>query len=60
LKEYSSRLGGVENCVKRYLFGHVRSTFHQVDPSDWAKVVVLPLQRWVVNPNKKYAGSTPY
>jgi len=60
LKEYSSRLGGVENCVKRYLFGHVRSAFHQVDPSDWAKVVVLPLQRWVVNPNRKYSGSPPY
>ena len=60
LKEYSSRLGGVENCVKRYLFGHVRSSFHQVDPSDWHKVVVLPLQRWIVKPNRKYAGSPPY
>jgi len=60
LKEYSSRLGGIENCVKKYLFGHVRSSFHQVDASDWDKVVVLPLQRWVVNPNRRYAGSPPY
>lgn len=60
LREYSSRLGGIENCIKRYLFGHVRSSFHQVDASDWHKVVMLPLQRWSVNPNKKYSGSPPY
>jgi hypothetical protein len=47
-------------CVKRYLYGHVRSSFYEVNPSDWRKVVVMPLQRWRVNSNQKYAGSPPY
>jgi hypothetical protein len=60
LKTYSARLGGIENCIKRYLYSHVRSQFHQIDASDWGQVVMLPLQRWVVNPNRRYAGSPPY
>lgn len=59
LKNYS-RFGGYEVCVKRYLYGHVRSSFHSINPADWKKVVMLPLQRWEINPNKKYAGSPPY
>jgi hypothetical protein len=47
-------------CVKRYLYGHVRSSFYEVTPNDWKKVVVMPLQRWKVNSNQKYAGSPPY
>jgi len=60
LKESSSRYKGFENCVKRYLFGHIRSQFSLVHSADWAKVVVLPLQKWQINPNKKYAGTPPY
>ena len=60
LKAFSSRFAGHQECVKRYLYGHVRSQFRYVNPADWSKVVMLPLQRWVVNPNKKYAGSPPY
>jgi len=60
LKAYTSRFSGFENCLKRYLFGHVRSSFHHVHPSDWSKVVMLPLQKWNINPNKRYAGSPPY
>lgn len=60
LKESSSRYKGFENCVKRYLFGHIRSQLNLVHSADWAKVAVLPLQKWQINPNKKYAGSPPY
>lgn len=47
LKAYSTRFAGVENCIKRYLFGHVRSSFNYVQPTDWEKVALLPLQRFV-------------
>jgi hypothetical protein len=59
LKGYSN-YSGYENCLKRYLYGHVRSSFQYVSPSDWAKVVAMPLQKWKVNPNSKRAGSPPY
>lgn len=60
LRAYSYQLKGVEGCIKKYLFAHVRSSFHEVDPSDWEKAAVMPLQRWKVNTNKRYAGSPPY
>lgn len=60
LKAHAVRFKGFENCIKRYLFSHVRSSFHQVSSSDWDKAVLLPLQRWQVNPNKKYAKNPPY
>lgn len=60
LSNSANTFKGFENCVKKYLFGHVRSPFHYVNPIDWDKALMLPLQKWVVNPNKKYAGSPPY
>ena len=60
LKAHATQFSGFENCVKRYLFAHVRSSFHQVSPSDWDKAVLLPLQRWKVNPNRQYARKPPY
>ena len=60
LRAHAVRFKGFENCVKRYLFSHVRSSFHQVSPYDWDKAVLLPLQRWHVNPNRKYAKNPPY
>jgi hypothetical protein len=60
LRAYSHKFSGFENCIKRYLFAHVRSTFHQVSAADWDKAASLPLQRWKVNPNRKYAGTPPY
>ena len=60
LKAYAIKFNGVENCIKRYLFAHVRSGFNQVSSSDWDKAVLLPLQRWQVNPNRKYARNPPY
>lgn len=60
LRANSIQFSGFENCVKRYLFAHVRSSFHQVSPYDWDKAVLLPLQRWQINPNRKYARKPPY
>lgn len=60
LKTYSSKYAGFENCVKRYLYGHVRSSFHEINPSDWEKVALLPLQRWITNPNRRFSARPPY
>lgn len=60
LKGYSNLFKGVDGCIKRYLYAHVRSSFHEVDPTDWEKAAVMPLHRWKVNSNKRYAGSPPY
>jgi hypothetical protein len=60
LRAHAVQFKGFENCVKRYLFAHVRSSFHQVSSSDWDKAVLLPLQRWKVNSNRKYAQQPPY
>jgi hypothetical protein len=54
------RYKGYKNCIKRYLHGHVRSSYHQVESDDWGHVIMLPLQRWKINPNRKYAASPPY
>lgn len=60
LKAHAIQFNGVENCIKRYLFSHVRSSFHQVSPMDWDKAVLLPLQRWQINPNRKFSRNPPY
>lgn len=60
LRAHAKQFSGFESCIKRYLFSHVRSTFHEVSPSDWDKAVMLPLQKWSINKNKKYAGRPPY
>lgn len=31
-------------CIKRYLHGHVRSRFIEIDPDEWHIVAMLPLQ----------------
>lgn len=56
----SARNTNFKVCVKRYLYGHVKSSFYEVSPTDWKKVVVMPLQQWKINSNTKYAGSPPY
>jgi hypothetical protein len=60
LKAYSSRYAGYEECVKRYLLGHIRSSLHEINFNDWDKVVMLPLQKWTINPNRRIAGRPPY
>jgi hypothetical protein len=60
LKISANRFKGFENCIKRYLFSQVRSGFHYVSPADWNKAVLMPIQKWHINPNKKYARNPPY
>ena len=60
LKIYSKRFKAAQSCIKRYLFAHVRGQFHYVSPADWEKAVLMPTQKWSINPNKKYTGSPPY
>lgn len=42
----SSRMSMFKPCYKRYLWGHVRSKIHVVDPAEWDKVALLPLERF--------------
>jgi len=35
-----------KHCVKQYLFGHVKSNFIVVPPSDWKFVIHLPIARF--------------
>lgn len=62
LKQSSTKFSGFQNCVKKYLFGHVKSQFKYIDPKDWQKVIMLPSQKWYINPNSKYSSkaSPPY
>ena len=34
----------VSPCIKRYLWGHVKSKWLEIPPSDWRNSVMLPLQ----------------
>lgn len=62
LKASANRFAGFENCVKRYLFTQVRSSFHYVNPTDWDKALMLPLQKWHINTDRRYnpSGKGPY
>lgn len=42
----ASRFSGYEQCVKRYLFNHVRSNFLYVDPENWDMALMLPTERF--------------
>jgi hypothetical protein len=46
LLKKASRFAGYEQCVKRYLFGHVGSNFLYVDPSNWDMAIMLPTERF--------------
>lgn len=35
-----------EPCIKRYLYGHVRSRFLVLDPNDWNVAIFLPTERF--------------
>ena len=60
LKNAARQFAGFENCVHRYMLNRITSSFHEIHPSDWERVVVLPLQRWKINSNKRVAGRPPY
>lgn len=33
-------------CIKRYLYGHIRSRFWVIKPEDWDKVLMLPTEKF--------------
>lgn len=35
-------------CIKRYLFGHVRSKFIEIPADEWDKAIQLPVEQFVV------------
>jgi len=44
----SARLSAVTRpCVKRYLYGQVRSAFVEIEAQEWDKVAQLPVAIWV-------------
>ena len=62
LKDAGNKFQGFKECVKRYRSDRLRSNFHYVNPVDWDKAVLLPLQQWHINPNSRYnpTGSPPW
>lgn len=53
LKGSAQKFSGYQECIKRYLYSQVRSNYHYVNPIDWDKALLLPLQKWHINPNRK-------
>jgi hypothetical protein len=43
----SAKYKEVAPCVKRYLFGQMKSKFLYIDPNDWPSAVALPTERFV-------------
>jgi hypothetical protein len=39
-------------CIKRYLFGHVRSKFVEVPANEWDKAIQLPVEQFVYKGKK--------
>jgi hypothetical protein len=57
LTKYSS-LSYFKPCVKRYLYGHVRSKFMYIEPEEWPIAIFLPLQKFQkASAGKVYADS---
>lgn len=52
LLKNASEMPEVIPCIKRYLYSHVRSRFLLVNPTDWRKAVVLPLDNFVKKSNQ--------
>jgi len=42
----TSKLPAMGPCFKRYLYSHVKSNYMHIDPSEWAKAVLLPTERF--------------
>jgi len=42
----AQQFGPYKQCIKRYLSGHVRSPFLDVNPNHWEDIVALPTQRF--------------
>lgn len=47
---------GADKMIKAYLPGHIKGTLVEIKPSDWANVVLLPLQQFV-SKGKRFAAT---
>jgi hypothetical protein len=57
LTKYSS-LSYFRPCVKRYLYGHIKSKFMYIEPEEWPVAIFLPLQKFQkASAGKVYADS---
>lgn len=57
LTKYSS-MSFMKPCIKRYLYGHVKSKFLYIEPDEWPIAIFLPLQRFQgASAGKVYADS---
>lgn len=36
-----------KGCVRKYLFTHIRSSYHYIKSENWNNVAALPFERWV-------------
>ena len=49
LMKTSSALDSLsQQCVKKYLFNHVRSKFIEIYPTEFNKAIQLPVENWVI------------
>ena len=54
----SKRLREFQPCIKRYLFGHIKSKLLTIQPNEWEIATLLPLQQFKkAQPNKVWQDS---
>jgi len=54
----SRRLREFQPCLKRYLFGHIKSRLLTIQPNEWEVATLLPLQQFrKAKPNKVWQDS---
>jgi hypothetical protein len=61
LLDNATRFPGVHACVKRYLKSHINSRMLKINPKDWKKAIILPIDNFekesrqtVFNRSRKY------
>lgn len=54
----AARFPGVHACVKRYLYSQVQSRLMRINPADWKKSIMLPIDNFVkASRQKVYSDS---
>lgn len=49
----ASKLNMAKPCIKRYLFGHIRSRFIEIPADEWDMAIFMPVDNFVGATNKK-------
>ena len=45
----SRRYSLIEQCIKRYLFEHIRSSIIYIEPDQWESAIFLPTEKFIYN-----------